>query len=503
MMTSFDDFKTQFAAGKSQLVYQWIEGDLETPVSAYLKITGGQDYSFLLESVEGGEKVSRYSILGGFPDLLWKYQNRTVSVDQGDGYVDTGEDALSSLRAHIAACAVDHVPAGLPPMAASGLFGFLGYETVHLFEDVPQDNPDAVGIPDAELMRPQLLAIFDNVKHQICLVSPVYEHSGNSDSSAEDCFEHARDFIDDALLALKAPLEYEALNESSTLALPLQPQSNMEAQDYKDSVTKAIDYIGQGEIFQVVLAQRFETDFDLPPFALYRSLRRINPSPFLFHVQLDGYALVGSSPEILVRVRDDIVTIRPIAGTRKRGADKAEDDALEQDLLADEKECAEHLMLLDLGRNDVGRVSEYGSVEVTDRFTVERYSHVMHIVSNVEGKLRTDCDALDAFYSGFPAGTVSGAPKIRAMEIIDELETTQRKSYAGSVGYFSGHGDIDTCIALRTGLVKDGKLYVQAGAGVVADSQPESEHQECINKARAVFTAAELAIKESKQRDNH
>jgi anthranilate synthase component 1 len=274
----------------------------------------------------------------------------------------------------------------------------------------------------------------------------------------------------------------------------------MDAADYKNAVTKAIDYIRQGEIFQAVLSQRFTIDFDLPPFELYRSLRRLNPSPFMFHLQFEDFALVGSSPEVLVRVRDNTVTIRPIAGTRKRGANEKEDKFLAEDLLADPKEHSEHLMLLDLGRNDVGRVSDYGSVKVTSQFKIENYSHVMHIVSNVEGKLKKDHDIVDALFAGFPAGTVSGAPKVRAMQIIDELEPTRRGYYAGGVGYFSGNGEMDTCIALRTALIKNGKLYVQAGAGIVADSNPESEHQETVNKAQAVIRAAELAVEQAQSK---
>lgn len=499
---SVDQFKDNFRNSKTQLVWRFIEGDLETPVSAYSKLTGAQDYSFLLESVEGGEKLGRYSIIGWSPEMLWKYQDRRVFIDHGQGYQEQEGAALDLLRDAVKSCAIDEIPAGLPPMAASGLFGFLGYETAHLLEDVPQNNPDEYDMPDAELMRPALLAIFDNVKHQICLVRPVYEHAGNSSHDAQEVYNKAQSLIDDALLCLCAPLDQKILNAHSDLDDDLAPTSNITPEDFKASVLQAKEYIKQGEIFQVVLAQRFQTDFDLPPFALYRSLRRINPSPFLFHVQMNGFALVGSSPEIQVRVQDRKVTIRPIAGTRKRGTTNAEDLALEQDLLADQKERAEHLMLLDLGRNDVGRVSAYGSVQATEQFTIERYSHVMHIVSNVEGTLRDDCDSLDAFFAGSPLGTVSGAPKIRAMEIIDELENAQRKSYAGSIGYFAGNGNIDTCVALRTGLIKDGMLYVQAGAGVVADSDPDSEHQECINKASAVFRAAEDAIKVSKRSRN-
>ena len=369
-------------------------------------------------------------------------------------------------------------------MAASGLFGMLGYNMIRLAEDIPCSNDDPLNLPHGLLIRPQLLAIFDNVKNQICLVAPIYADEAT-----------AQGFIDNAILALQAPIDPQLLqNLSAPHNNEVTPQSNIAEADYKASVAKAIDYIHAGDIFQAVLSQRFSCPFAAPPFALYRALRQLNPSPFMFHLQMDGFALIGSSPEIMVRVRENTVTIRPIAGTRKRGTDKVEDDALAAELLADEKERAEHLMLLDLGRNDVGKVSEYGTVNVTDQFMIERYSHVMHIVSNVEGQLAQDKDSLDAFLSGFPAGTVSGAPKIRAMEIIDDLEQLDRSFYAGAVGYFAGNGDIDSCITLRTGLVKDGRLYVQAGGGVVADSDPDFEHQECINKAKAVFAAAEQAL---------
>ena len=483
--TDFGPFEKNYNAGRTQLVSQWIAADTETPVSAYLKLCGGAPYSFLLESVEGGATLGRYSIIGHSPDLKWH-----AGKDRSQ--------TLSSLRKALADCHIDDAPADLPPMAVSGLFGYLGYDMIRVIEDIPDKNPDDIGIPESILTRPTVLAIFDNVKNMICLVVPIYEHMNNSKKSANDVYKQAT-----ARLAAQIDnLEKsgEGARATSSLSLPLQINSNMGAADYKSAVTKAIDYIRQGEIFQAVLSQRFTTDFDLPPFELYRSLRRLNPSPFMFHLQFEDFALVGSSPEVLVRVRDNTVTIRPIAGTRKRGATEKEDKFLAEDLLADPKERSEHLMLLDLGRNDVGRVSDYGTVKVTSQFKIENYSHVMHIVSNVEGTLKKDLDIVDALFAGFPAGTVSGAPKVRAMEIIDELEPTRRGYYAGGVGYFSGNGEMDTCIALRTALIKNGKLYVQAGAGIVADSNPESEHQETVNKAQAVIRAAELAVEQAQSK---
>jgi anthranilate synthase component 1 len=480
--TDFKAFESNFNAGRTQLIRQWIPADMETPVSAYLKLTNSAPYSFLLESVEGGAVLGRYSVIGFSPDLIWKPEKDRAKT-------------LASLKETLAACRIDDVPAELPPMAVSGLFGYLGYDMIRLIEDIPDNNPDDLNIPESILTRPTVLAIFDNVKNMICLVAPVYEHAKNSKKSAQDVFKAANERIENEIESLESA-ETQPQN-ASNLSTPLTVQSNTTEKQYKDSVNKSIDYIHQGEIFQVVLSQRFAVDFDLPAFDLYRSLRRLNPSPFMFHLQFEDFAITGSSPEILVRVRSGTVTIRPIAGTRKRGKDEKEDKFLAEDLLADPKERAEHLMLLDLGRNDVGRVSDYGSVKVTAQFTIENYSHVMHIVSNVEGKLKDGVDTIDALFAGFPAGTVSGAPKVRAMEIIEELEPTRRSYYGGGAGYFSGNGDMDTCIALRTALVKDGKVYVQAGAGIVADSNPESEYQETVNKAQAVIRAAEMAVEQA------
>jgi anthranilate synthase component 1 len=353
-------------------------------------------------------------------------------------------------------------------------------------------TPDTIGVPDAILIRPTLMLIFDNVKDEMILVTAVRPRDG---VTAGEAYAGARDRIHAAIKNLDMPVPRDAAAASAAAPL-VEPESNTTAAEYMGMVARAKEYIKAGDIFQVVLSQRFSTPFELPSFALYRSLRRLNPSPFLFHLDFGAFQLVGSSPEILVRVRDGDVTIRPIAGTTRRGINDAEDKALAEALLADPKERSEHLMLLDLGRNDIGRVATAGSVTVTDQFVVERYSHVMHIVSNVIGRLNPDShDAIDALMAGFPAGTVSGAPKVRAMQIIAELEKAKRGPYAGRVGYFSAGGEMDTCIVLRTAIVKDGMLHVQAGAGIVHDSIPENEQQECINKAKAVVRAAEEALR--------
>lgn len=495
-------FSEHFNQGHTQLAYKWIAGDLETPVSAYLKLCHNMENSFLLESVEGGKTLGRYSIIGFQPDTIWSYQLADQSpktwTDYSESWNIENKDALDSLRDLIASCHIDFIPETLPPMAVPGLYGYMGYDMIRLYENVPDDNGSEIRVPDSILMRPTILVIFDNVKNEICVITPVYDHAKISKKNAEQTYDLAMAEIDKVIGKLHQPIAPEILSPRSDMTDMPEASSNLTREQYHEMVHKAVEYIEAGEIFQVVPSQRFTMDFDLPSIELYRSLRRLNPSPFLFHVQFDSFALVGSSPEILVRVRDDQVTVRPIAGTRKRGKDDAEDRANAEDLLSDEKERAEHLMLLDLGRNDVGRVSKTGSVKVTEQFIIENYSHVMHIVSNVVGELCDDLDIVDALFAGFPAGTVSGAPKIRAMEIIDELEPTRRQFYGGAVGYLSGNGVLDTCIALRTGLVKDGKLYIQAGGGVVADSDAEAEYQESNNKAQALIRAAQNAIENSK-----
>ncbi|MDP6351601.1 MAG: anthranilate synthase component I [Alphaproteobacteria bacterium] len=489
---NFDTFAPVYRDGRPQAVWTKLVADLETPVSAMLKLAGGRPNSFLLESVEGGETRGRYSVIGLKPDLIWRCHGDRPEINrkaasQADAFEPEGEGALASLRALLVESHID-LPEELPPMAA-GLVGYMGYETVHLMERLPLTNTDVLGLPDGLFLRPTVMAIFDSVEDTLWVVSPVRPQAGIDAAAAyqiagERLANVAADFQRDL------PLTRQSGDGTATAA---EPASNMSRDDYHRIVRAAKDYIGAGDIFQVVLSQRFSVPFALPPFALYRALRRLNPSPFLFFLDFGGFAVVGSSPEILVRLRDGTVTIRPIAGTRKRGANRAEDRTLAEDLSGDPKELAEHLMLLDLGRNDVGRVARIGTVAVTEQMMVEYYSHVMHLVSNVEGSIRPEFDAMDALAAGFPAGTVSGAPKVRAMEIIDELERDRRSIYAGCVGYFAANGTMDTCIALRTAVVKDGVMHVQAGGGIVADSDPEAEYQESRNKARALLRAAEEA----------
>ncbi len=484
-------FSENFESEKTQLVWSWIVADTETPISAYLKLCADQQYSFLFESVEGGNTLGRYTILGFDPDLVWSLENNVVAIN-GKAVADT---PLASLKQTVKSCYLDIIPEGLPPMASSGLFGFMGYDLIREVEKIPDSNPDNLKIPDSIFTRPQVLVIFDNVKHKICITSPVYAHKGNTKESARQAYDAATARIEAVITKLFAPYKIERTGKD--LPGKLDFKSNMPKEKFFDMVAKTKEYILAGDIFQAVLSQRFSAAFPLPAFDFYRSLRRVNPSPFLFFVNYPAFALIGSSPEILVRVRDGKVTIRPIAGTRRRGKDKAEDDFLANDLLNDPKELAEHLMLLDLGRNDVGRVSEIGSVSVTEKFVIEYYSHVMHIISNVEGDLRKDVHPLDALMAGFPAGTVSGAPKIRAMEIIDELEPDKRKFYGGCVGYLAGNGTVDTCIALRTALIKDGQIHIQSGAGIVADSSAQAEFDETVAKARALTSAAEDALEQA------
>jgi anthranilate synthase component 1 len=485
-------FARCYERGQGQVVATSIVGDLETPVSVALKLARGRRYGFLLESVEGGAVRGRYSIVGVRPDLVWRCHGERASINRDplaapDRWDEEPAPSLDSLRGLIAASRLE-MPDGLPPPSA-GLFGYLGYDAVRLMERLPALKPDRLGMPDALFSRPTLVAVIDNVQDRITLVTPVRPRPGTTASAA---YEAACDRLAQGLDELRRPVDHGELTEHHLRAI--EPIANMSRADYHAMVERAKAYIAAGDIFQVVPSQRFSFPFDLDSFALYRTLRRLNPSPFLFWLDLDGPALVGSSPEILVRLRAGEVTIRPIAGTRRRGADRAEDERLAAELLADPKELAEHLMLLDLGRNDVGRVAEIGSVAVTEKMIVEYYSHVMHIVSNVRGRIRADKDALDALIAGFPAGTVSGAPKVRAMEIIEELEPERRGFYGGAVGYFAADGTMDTCIALRTALLKDGMMHVQAGGGVVADSDPEAEYQESCNKARALIRAAEEAI---------
>ena len=486
---SFDDFAPGYEAGQNQLVYTRLAADLDTPVSVMMKLADAGRDSFILESVTGGEVRGRYSIIGMKPDLIWECRgedsrlNRAARYDR-EAFEPCAEPPLQAIRALLAESAID-MPEDLPA-AAAGLFGYLGYDMIRLVEHLPDVNPDPLGLPDAVLMRPSVIAVLDGVKGEVTVVSPAWVGSG---LSARAAYAQAAERVMDAVRDLeRAPGSAgREMGEANAVADPV---SNFAKPDYLAAVEKAKDYIRAGDIFQVVPSQRWTQDFPEPPFALYRALRRTNPSPFMFFFNFGGFQVVGASPEILVRVFGGEVTIRPIAGTRPRGATPEEDKALELDLLADQKELAEHLMLLDLGRNDVGRVARIGTVRPTEEFIIERYSHVMHIVSNVVGELSEDHDALSALLAGLPAGTVSGAPKVRAMQIIDELEPEKHGIYGGGVGYFSANGEMDMCIALRTAVVKDGKLYIQAGGGVVYDSDPEAEWQETVNKSKALMQAA-------------
>ncbi|MFN3514374.1 MAG: anthranilate synthase component I [Phenylobacterium sp.] len=501
---AFADFERIHSQGAPQVVWTRLIDDLETPVSAYLKIAHGRPYAFLFESVEGGAWRGRYSVIAMKPDLVWRCRGDRAEIAQGEDigagrFTPQDGGALDSLRDLVAASRLE-LPPGLPPMSA-GVFGAVGYDMIRLVERLPNVNPDPLGLPDAVMTRPSVVAIFDAIAQEIVLVTTVRP----SAASAEDAYAAAKARLTDVIADLRKaapPLTGAAAPEPDRFTTPVSREA------YREVVEKAKAYIRAGDIFQVVPSHRFRAPFAHDPLALYRSLRRMNPSPFLFYLNFGDFQLAGSSPEILVRLRDGKITIRPIAGTRPRGATPAEDRRLEEELIADPKERAEHLMLLDLGRNDVGRVAMLKNaganeprqaprgprVRVTDSFFVERYSHVMHLVSNVEGDAPEGLDPVDVLMAALPAGTLSGAPKVRAMEIIDELEIEKRGiAYAGAVGYFGADGSVDTCIVLRTACFKDGQMYVQAGGGVVADSDPDAEYDETLHKARALRRAAEEA----------
>ncbi len=488
MIEGIEAARTALAEGRPALLWRRQLADTETPVAAALKLFEPGRGDFVLESVEGGAVRGRHSLIGLAPDLVFRATGASAAVNRHwltdrDAFQPCEADSLTALRDLVAACRAD-VPAALP-RALACLVGYFGYETIGLVEKLPTPKARAIDIPDMLFVRPTVLLVFDRLADALFVVAPAWP-------------EHGAEAVDRACEAIES-------TSARLAAAPLPPPARIECEEpafapvlepgrYGQMVAAAKEYIAAGDIFQVVLAQRFTAPFALPPIELYRVLRRINPSPFLYHLDLPGFALTGSSPEILVRVRDGEVTIRPIAGTRPRGADAAADAANRESLLADAKERAEHLMLLDLGRNDVGRVASAGSVRVTDSYTVELYSHVMHIVSNVVGQLHPDRDAVDALFAGFPAGTVSGAPKVRACQVIAELEPEARGAYAGGVGYFSPDGSMDSCIVLRTGIVKDGIMHVQAGAGIVADSDPAYEQRECEAKAGALLAAAREAV---------
>jgi len=486
-----NELKKKFIDGlnnnKPQLLTKNLIADIETPISSLLKIKKNQNYSFLLESVEGGSQRGRYSLLGCDPDLIWQVDNNlaTVKYNYENYNYKISDQPIESLKNIIEFSKFDKGNIDVPfPI----LVGYLGYPMIQYIEKIKLSNKDNIKIPDAILIRPKIVAVFDNIKDIISLMTVTYP---SKKISAEKAYRKNKLLIDKTIKKLEKSILKPAQNKNKKSKLKF--KSNFKKEQFYKIVNKAKEYIKNGDIFQVVPSQRFETKYNLKAVNLYRSLRRLNPSPYLVNLNFDKIGLVASSPELMVQLRNKKVTIRPIAGTRKRGKNASEDLYLSNDLLNDKKELAEHLMLLDLGRNDVGRVAKKGTVNVTEKMIIEYYSHVMHIVSNVEGKIDNNLDALDALMAGFPAGTVSGAPKIRAMEIIEELENLNRSFYAGCMGYFDSNGDMDTCISLRTGLVKDNKLYIQAGAGIVYDSVPENEYTETVNKAKALFSAIKLA----------
>lgn len=490
---SLEAARAALGAGRSALLWQRLIADTETPVSAAIKLIEPGRGDFILESVEGGAVRGRYSLIGLAPDLVFRANGRQAEINRQwrtdrEAFTPLDADPLTALRALVAECRAEVGPE-LPPALAC-LVGYFAYETIGLVETLPRAPDNGLGTPDMLFVRPTVVLVFDRLADVLHIVAPVW---AGETGDIERALAAASDRIESVAAQLSAPLPRQAAPDFDPADIVQTPV--MAPGRYRDMVLKAKDYIVAGDIFQVVLAQRFTTPFTLPPLDLYRALRRINPSPFLYHLDLPGFALTGSSPEILVRVRDGEVTIRPIAGTRPRGRTASEDAENRDSLLADPKERAEHLMLLDLGRNDVGRVAAAGTVKVTDSYMVEFYSHVMHIVSNVVGRLDPKKDALDALFAGFPAGTVSGAPKVRACEIIAELEPESRGPYAGGVGYFSPDGNMDSCIVLRTALIKDGVMHVQAGAGIVADSQPDYEQRECEAKSGALFAAGREAVR--------
>ena len=487
------DFTYKYNKKIPQIISTQYIADTDTPVSALIKISKNQKYSFLLESVEGGDQRGRYSLLGCEPDLIWKVKNGRVSISTNSQYLkDNTKIILNPIESLRQILNLSRVPRNSKEAPYPILVGYLGYPMIQFMEKINLNNPDPLMIPDALMIRPKIVAVFDNIKDTINVMTVIYPEKN---INAESALYMAENLIKLNIEKLNSQIIKKDFSNNNIIQKNLKVKSNYKKEDYLNIIEKAKKYIYAGDIFQVVPSQRFQCEYSLNAKSLYRSLRRLNPSPFLVNLNFDDIGLVASSPEILVRVREGKVTIRPIAGTRKRGKTLNEDNMLSDELINDPKELAEQLMLLDLGRNDVGRVSKVGTVNVTEKMIIEYYSHVMHIVSNVEGLLDPNKDSIDALISGFPAGTVSGAPKIRAMEIIEELENVNRSFYGGAMGYFDSIGQMDTCISLRTGLVKDNNLYIQAGGGVVYDSDPEKEFQETIDKAQAIITAAQDSYK--------
>ncbi len=502
-MSSYYPDKQEFIRraqrGNMTPVYKEILADMETPVSAFKKIASsaragfaippGTEYSFLLESVEGGERMARFSFLGSGTDLVIKSKGPSVEITRGGRVEQTnlepGRDVLDVLKQELGS--LSYVPDPDLPRFCGGAVGFIGYDMVRFFEDLPDSTTDDLNLPDCTLIFTDTLLIFDHIRHRIRVVC-----NARIDGDPEGAYDAAVEKIDELVGRLKQPVA-PVKPQASTLNPQSEVTSNFTQPEFEAAVNKCKDYIAAGDVIQVVLSQRFQKRVAADPFDVYRALRSLNPSPYMYYLSYGDTKLIGSSPEILVTEERGNVTVRPIAGTRPRGKTQEEDIELEKELLKDEKERAEHIMLVDLGRNDIGRVCRYGSVEVDELMAIERYSHVMHIVSNVRGRLKMDKDQFDLLRACFPAGTVSGAPKIRAMEIIDELEPTRRGTYAGSIGYFSYSGDMDTCITIRTILIQADTAYIQAGAGIVADSDPAREYQETQNKAMAMIKALTAA----------
>ena len=488
----FREFQRLEKQGNLIPVYDVFSADLLTPVSAYLRIAQGARYSFLLESVEGGEKIARYTFAGANPEEVFRYANGACVLEGRNRVVWEERDPITFLRAHVEQFEPVRLP-GLPPLVA-GAIGYFSYDMVRLIERLPKRLRDEIGLYDAMLAFYHGIVAFDHVQHRVFVVRNVYTKGPGSLKSKYNAavreIQRTRRMLEQPAAA-EAPAKSSARSNSHANSLKI--SSNFARPEYEAAIRKSKSYIRAGDIFQVVVSQRFSAKTSAEPFAIYRELRALNPSPYLFFLQMNDIAIVGSSPEMLVKVQGRDVFYRPIAGTQPRGKDEAEDLRNEKNMLASEKERAEHIMLVDLGRNDLGRVCEYGTVKVDQLMVAERFSHVMHIVSSLRGRLREDVDCFDALMACFPAGTVSGAPKVRAMEIIEELEKTRRGIYAGGVLYLDFAGNLDSCIALRTMVIKNGMAYVQAGGGIVADSTPAGEYQESVNKSRALFTALAAA----------
>tara|TARA_X000000950_G_scaffold285064_2_gene389789 strand:- start:46863 stop:48368 length:1506 start_codon:yes stop_codon:yes gene_type:complete len=484
-----EEFKKKYNKGIPQLLYTDFSADLHTPVSTLLKFRH-EKYSFLFESVEKGNKRGRYSVIGLKPDLIWECKNNVCTIEKvlerKKKKIDDTFTPIESLKKLFSENKFN-IPKNLPPMS-SGLFGYLGYDMISHFENIEFNNQDDLKLPDSIFIRPSIMIIFDNVSDKLFVIKTIWPSKGNYKDVLYETQNEIKGILHKINKTLNRKIE-TFKKKSDKKELMNNVISNVSYKEFKKMVEKAKKYIFSGDIFQVVISRVFKKKIFDKPISIYRALRFLNPSPYLFYINFKNFQIVGSSPEVLVRLTDKLVTIRPIAGTRKRGKDYNEDKVLEQDLLKDPKEISEHLMLLDLGRNDISRVTKAGSVEVTEKMYIEYFSHVMHIVSNINGILKKNCDNVDALFGGFPAGTVTGAPKIRAMEIIEEIESKKRSIYAGGIGYLSANGNLDSCIALRTAVIKDSFIYIQAGAGIVADSHPKNEFLETENKALALLEA--------------